>query len=58
MQQGKILGVEFSGTVEELGSQSEGSFKTGDEVFGLAYGGASPPIPFYDIGAEDRWGKH
>ena len=41
MQQGKILGVEFSGTVEELGSQSEGSFKKGDEVFGLAYGGTS-----------------
>jgi NADPH2:quinone reductase len=34
------LGVEFSGTIDSLGSDAEGSFKTGDEVFGLAYGGA------------------
>jgi NADPH:quinone reductase-like Zn-dependent oxidoreductase len=34
-QGGKILGVEFSGTVEELGPVSEG-FKVGDKVFGLA----------------------
>ncbi|KAF2747186.1 putative quinone oxidoreductase [Sporormia fimetaria CBS 119925] len=38
----KILGVEFSGTIEELGEHAEagGDFKKGDEVFGLAYGGA------------------
>lgn len=36
----KTLGVEFSGTVEELGSDSESGFKKGDAVFGLAYGGA------------------
>lgn len=34
------MGVEFSGTVEELASESECSFKKGDAVFGLAYGGA------------------
>ncbi|KFH45840.1 Quinone oxidoreductase-like protein [Hapsidospora chrysogenum ATCC 11550] len=37
------LGVEFSGTVESLGPASgDGAhvFKPGDEVFGLAYGGA------------------
>jgi NADPH:quinone reductase-like Zn-dependent oxidoreductase len=34
------MGVEFSGTVEELGADSEHSFKKGDAVFGLAYGGA------------------
>lgn len=34
-----ILGVEFSGTIEELGSEVKG-FKVGDEVIGLAYGGA------------------
>lgn len=35
------LGVEFSGTVEELPSgQIKEDFKKGDEVFGLAYGGA------------------
>lgn len=33
-----ILGVEFSGTVADAGSQAE--FKVGDEVFGLATGGA------------------
>lgn len=32
-----ILGVEFSGTVEEVGSQS-GNWKVGDEVLGLASG--------------------
>lgn len=36
----KTLGVEFSGTVEELAENSESGFKKGDEVFGLAYGGA------------------
>ncbi|KAL9580994.1 MAG: hypothetical protein Q9212_004162 [Teloschistes hypoglaucus] len=34
------LGVEFSGVVETLGEDSDGSFKVGDNVFGLAYGGA------------------
>jgi len=32
--------VEFSGTIEELGPDSKDSFKVGDAVFGLAYGGA------------------
>ena len=38
----KILGVEFSGTIEELGADGGGreGFNKGDEVFGLAYGGA------------------
>lgn len=37
----KILGVEFSGAIEELaGSGCKDGFKVGDEVFGLAYGGA------------------
>ncbi|KAF2031115.1 putative quinone oxidoreductase [Setomelanomma holmii] len=38
----KILGVEFSGTIAELGQEGGGreGFKEGDEVFGLAYGGA------------------
>ncbi|KFY45506.1 hypothetical protein V495_02950 [Pseudogymnoascus sp. VKM F-4514 (FW-929)] len=36
-----ILGVEFSGVIEELGADAQkGKFKVGDEVFGLAYGGA------------------
>ena len=34
------LGVEFSGTIEELASESESGFKKGDAVFGLASGGA------------------
>ena len=36
------LGVEFSGVIEELGSSGGGreNFSVGDEVFGLAYGGA------------------
>ncbi|KAH0536245.1 hypothetical protein FGG08_006867 [Glutinoglossum americanum] len=35
------LGVEFSGTIESLGPHiAEKGFKIGDEVFGLAYGGA------------------
>jgi NADPH:quinone reductase-like Zn-dependent oxidoreductase len=43
-QAGPIMGVEFSGTVEALGAE-EGhencrGLKVGDEVFGLAYGGA------------------
>lgn len=36
----KTLGVEFSGVIEELGDKPEKGFKVGDEVFGLAYGGA------------------
>jgi NADPH:quinone reductase-like Zn-dependent oxidoreductase len=38
----KILGVEFSGMVVELSEEGGGKegFKEGDEVFGLAYGGA------------------
>jgi NADPH:quinone reductase-like Zn-dependent oxidoreductase len=38
----KILGVEFSGTIAELkdGDGGREGFKEGDEVFGLAYGGA------------------
>lgn len=34
------LGVEFSGTISSFGPGSHGDFKEGDEVFGLAYGGA------------------
>ncbi|KAG8817000.1 hypothetical protein FRC17_000096 [Serendipita sp. 399] len=34
-----ILGVEFSGTIDKLGSDS-GTWSVGDEVFGLATGGA------------------
>ena len=37
-----ILGLEFSGIIEELGENSEPSFKIGDEVFALAYGGKMP----------------
>lgn len=39
-QAGPILGVEFSGTVESLGESTKDGFKVGDEIFGLAYGGA------------------
>lgn len=39
-QAGPILGVEFSGHIESLGAGCDDSFKKGDEVFGLAYGGA------------------
>jgi NADPH:quinone reductase-like Zn-dependent oxidoreductase len=41
-QAGPILGVEFSGHIEELGPGATGDFKVGDEVFGLAYGGTQP----------------
>lgn len=34
------MGVEFSGTIESFGSEPERGFNIGDEVFGLAYGGA------------------
>lgn len=36
----KTLGVEFSGTIESFGAKAERGFNIGDEVFGLAYGGA------------------
>lgn len=36
----RILGVEYSGIVESLGDVTDAGFKPGDEVFGLAYGGA------------------
>lgn len=39
-QASKILGVEFSGHIEDLGPGVKEGFKKGDEVFGLAYGGA------------------
>jgi len=34
------LGVELSGVVESLGDNAGATFKVGDEVFGLTYGGA------------------
>jgi NADPH:quinone reductase-like Zn-dependent oxidoreductase len=41
----KVIGVEYSGVVEELGPEKgeleTEEFKVGDEVFGLAYGGKS-----------------
>lgn len=39
-ESGKIMGVEFSGVVDAIGPQCQRDFKSGDEVFGLAYGGA------------------
>ena len=39
-QAGPILGVEFSGSITSLGPGVQESFKIGDSVFGLAYGGA------------------
>ncbi|KAL7935679.1 putative quinone oxidoreductase [Trichoderma chlorosporum] len=36
----KTLGVEFSGVIESFGPGNHGTFKQGDEVLGLAYGGA------------------
>ncbi|ETI28145.1 hypothetical protein G647_00594 [Cladophialophora carrionii CBS 160.54] len=39
-QAGPIMGVEFSGTIESFGADPERGFNIGDEVFGLAYGGA------------------
>lgn len=47
-QGGKILGVEFSGWVEELGAGDIGDFKVGDEVFGLAYGGENSELQLRD----------
>lgn len=34
------LGVEFSGTIEDVATEGESGFRKGDAVFGLAYGGA------------------
>ncbi|KAF3761115.1 hypothetical protein M406DRAFT_99498 [Cryphonectria parasitica EP155] len=42
-QAGPIMGVEFAGIIEQLGGSSEADtrgFQVGDEVLGLAYGGA------------------
>lgn len=39
----KIMGLEFSGTIEEVGtgaSDERHDWKVGDKVFGLTYGGA------------------
>ncbi|KAJ5403650.1 quinone oxidoreductase [Penicillium cosmopolitanum] len=36
----ETMGVEFSGIIEEFGGKAHEDFKVGDEVFGLAYGGA------------------
>jgi len=33
------MGLEFSGTIEEVGSDGVGDWEKGQEVFGLAYGG-------------------
>lgn len=49
-QAGKILGVEFSGTVEELGSGVEAKFSMGDEVLGLTYGGAYAEYVAVEVG--------
>jgi NADPH:quinone reductase-like Zn-dependent oxidoreductase len=38
-QASHILGVEFSGIIEEAEPDENDSFNVGDEVFGLAYGG-------------------
>ncbi|KIW03153.1 uncharacterized protein PV09_05796 [Verruconis gallopava] len=35
-----LMGLEFSGTIESIAPGAEREFKVGDEVFGLAYGGA------------------
>lgn len=49
-QAGNILGVEFSGTVEELGSGVGDKFSVGDEVFGLTYGGAYAEYVAVEVG--------
>jgi hypothetical protein len=47
----KTLGVEFSGTIEEVnGDGGKEGFKTGDEVFGLAYGGAYAEFIVVNVG--------
>ena len=37
----KTLGVDFSGTIDQVAAEGETTFKAGDEVIGLAYGGKS-----------------
>lgn len=44
-ESGKIMGVEFSGLVEELGPDCKGDFQAGQPVFGLAYGSAVSCVP-------------
>ena len=39
----KILGVEFSGIIEQINVSGSCRYKVGDEVFGLAYGGTFFP---------------
>ena len=39
-ESGNIMGVEFSGLIEQLGPDCIGDIKVGHEAFGLAYGGA------------------
>ncbi|KAH8586183.1 hypothetical protein B0O99DRAFT_558468 [Bisporella sp. PMI_857] len=39
-ESGTIMGVEFSGIVQETGPNCTSEFNSGDRVFGLAYGGA------------------
>ena len=38
------MGVEFSGVIAEIGINTWNGFKTGDNVFGLAYGGMQGDI--------------
>lgn len=52
-QASKILGVEFSGTVEKVGEGATG-FKEGEKVFGLAYGGVYTPLLFLAKGKPSR----
>jgi NADPH:quinone reductase-like Zn-dependent oxidoreductase len=52
-QASKILGVEFSGVVEELGDAENTEFKVGDEVFGLAYGGKFYLIAILKLSGRD-----
>lgn len=43
---GHLLGVDFSGIVEEIGSECKNSdLKKGDRVFGLCHGGNTVSIP-------------
>lgn len=49
-----IIGVEFSGIVKEAGEQASGSWKEGDEVFGLAFGGAYAELIVVDSGMLTR----
>lgn len=52
----RTLGLEFAGTIEEIGSPSaaragdQGEWKEGDEVFGLCYGGAYAEYVIVDAG--------